>query len=67
MLVTILGYVGVLHDPAHPAPLGGAMTSQQRERARAPNGGDARYPVDQWRGSHGVDEASAARLFGAWL
>ena len=67
ILVALLGYGGVLHDPAHPGFVASGMTSQQRERARAPGDGDATYPIDHWCGAHGVDEANARRLFADWL
>ena len=66
-LVALLGYGGVLHDPAHPGFVASGMTSQLRDRARAPGGGDAAYPIDHWRGAHGVDEANARHLFAEWL
>ena len=64
VLIQILGYCGVLQHPGHPGFLHGftAFTARGTASAR----GDWSYPVEYWRGRHGVNEEALAFWFGPY-
>jgi hypothetical protein len=63
VLLEILGYCGVLQGPGHPGFLSGYTPYVARETASA--NGDWAYPVEHWRGRHGVNGEALAFWFGA--
>jgi hypothetical protein len=60
VLIQILGYCGVLQDPAHPGFLHGFRGYHARPSGRS----DWHYPVAHWRGRHRVNEEALAFWFG---
>jgi hypothetical protein len=61
VLIQILGYCGILQDPDHPGFLEGFRDYSDRcEGGR----GDWTYPVEHWRGRHGVNGEALAFWFG---
>jgi hypothetical protein len=65
MVLKILAYCGVLEDPEHPGFARVGMTAAEREQARRPAGrSDVDYPLDWWRGRHGVNESNVRLIFG---
>ena len=69
VVLKILGYCGVLENPDHRGFAHAGMTATERELARRPAGGrsDVDYPLDWWRGCHGVNEANTRLFFGSFL
>jgi hypothetical protein len=63
VLIQILGYCGVLQDPDHP----GFLEVFRDYSARRGGGrGDWTYPVEHWRGRHGVNKEALAFWFGGY-
>ena len=61
VLLEILGYCGILQDPRHP----GFLEEFRVCSARHGGGrGDWSYPVEHWRGRHGVNEQALGFWFG---
>ncbi len=68
MVLKILAYCGVLEDPAHRGFALAGMTAAEVEQARRPAGrSDVDYPLDWWRGRHGVNEGNVRLIFGGVL
>jgi hypothetical protein len=64
VLLQILGYCGVLQNPDEPGFLEGFRPFSARRTASSH--GDWSYPVEHWRGRHGINEAALAFWFGAY-
>jgi hypothetical protein len=64
VLIEMLGYCGVLQHPDHPGFLRRFIPDEARGTASAR--GDWAYPVEYWRGKHGVNEGALAYWFGAY-
>jgi hypothetical protein len=64
VLIQILGYCGVLQSSDHPGFLDRFMPPAVRKTASAH--GDWSYPVEHWRGRHGINEPALAFWFGAY-
>src|SRR5262249_47097834 len=63
VLVQILGYCGILQHPNHP----GFLEEFRDFSARHECGrGDWTYPVEHWRGRHGVNAEALAFWFGEY-
>jgi hypothetical protein len=56
VLMEILGHCGILPNPDHPGFLNEFTPFAARETASSH--GDWAYPVEHWRGRHGVNEAA---------
>jgi hypothetical protein len=68
VVLKILAYCGVLEDPAHHGFANAGMKATEREQARRPAGrSDVDYPLDWWRGRHGVNERNVRLIFGGIL
>lgn len=65
-VLRVLAASGILRDPAHPGFATVGMSWGARQAAGR-NRGDVEYPLDWWRGSHGVNAANAKLWFAAWL
>jgi hypothetical protein len=61
VLLEILGYCGILQDPGHPGFLHGFRDFAAR--GTASSHGDWSYPVEHWRGRHGVNAEALAFWF----
>jgi len=66
-LLETLARAGVLEDPAHPGFAVRGMDHYDLNQAGAPRRGDIGYPLDWWRGRHGVNTANLKRLFARFL
>jgi hypothetical protein len=63
VLIEILGYCGILQHPDHP----GFLEEFRAFSARQGGGrGDWTYPVEHWRGRHGVNAEALAFWFGEY-
>jgi hypothetical protein len=63
MLLQILGYCGILQNPEHP----GFLEEFREYSGRHCTGrGDWSYPVEHWRGRHGVNEQGLRFWFGSY-
>jgi hypothetical protein len=62
VLIEILGCCGVLQHPDHQGFLDGFTPDAPRDAASAQ--GDWKYPVEHWRGRHGINGNALAFWFG---
>jgi hypothetical protein len=63
MLIQVLGYCGVLQHPDHPGFLHGFRAFSARPGSGR---GDWTYPVEHWRGQHGVNAEALGHWFGEY-
>jgi len=64
-ILQTLAYCGVLEDPAHVGFAHGGMSHYDLNQAG--RGTDIGYPLEWWRGTHGVNQANLKRLFRRFL
>lgn len=64
ILLQIFGYCGILQHPDHPGFLDDFTPASARGTASAH--GDWSYPVEHWRGRHGVNETALTFWFGSY-
>jgi hypothetical protein len=64
VLLEILGYCSILQHPDHPGLFDRFIPD--RSRRTASSHGDWSYPVEHWRGGHGINKPALAFWFGAY-